>query len=299
MANVAHSTLTGANLHEPKGVATAPAGTVYVANGSGSGAWGSIGGGAPTGTIADFATPIAPSGWLECNGAFVTSAAFPALYAALTIQQTGTTTTGLTIITGLASTSNIVAGYSVTGTGIPDGTSVVTVDSSSQITVNLASTASGSVNIIVSPWRLSGSSIRLPNISDSGRYRRSRTTALPAIGTFLANENKTHTHTWTSTLVSAVGDHSHTINITDPGHLHTTSTGGNSGLVAAIGSIGSGAGPQYVNSGTLSTGTNTTGITASSVATGAHSHTVTGENSSYGIGEVRVETVVVLTCIKT
>lgn len=36
---VQHSALTGAELHEPKGVAAASANTVYVANGSGSGAW--------------------------------------------------------------------------------------------------------------------------------------------------------------------------------------------------------------------------------------------------------------------
>lgn len=35
-----HKDLTGADLHEPKGAATALAGSVYVANGSGSGAWG-------------------------------------------------------------------------------------------------------------------------------------------------------------------------------------------------------------------------------------------------------------------
>lgn len=34
-----HKDLTGANLHEPKGAATAVSGAVYVANGSGSGAW--------------------------------------------------------------------------------------------------------------------------------------------------------------------------------------------------------------------------------------------------------------------
>jgi hypothetical protein len=34
-----HKDLTGADLHESKGVATAGAGTVYVANGAGSGAW--------------------------------------------------------------------------------------------------------------------------------------------------------------------------------------------------------------------------------------------------------------------
>lgn len=34
-----HSALTGADLHEPKGVASAGAGGVYVANGAGSGVW--------------------------------------------------------------------------------------------------------------------------------------------------------------------------------------------------------------------------------------------------------------------
>lgn len=37
MANSAHSTLTGSDLHEPKGYATASADTVYVADGAGSG----------------------------------------------------------------------------------------------------------------------------------------------------------------------------------------------------------------------------------------------------------------------
>ncbi len=36
---VQHSALTGAELHEPKGAAAASANTVYVATGSGSGAW--------------------------------------------------------------------------------------------------------------------------------------------------------------------------------------------------------------------------------------------------------------------
>jgi len=35
-----HSTLTGADLHEPKGVSIATANTVYVADGAGSGSWG-------------------------------------------------------------------------------------------------------------------------------------------------------------------------------------------------------------------------------------------------------------------
>ena len=39
MANVNHSSLTDPYIHEPKGVASASVGKVYVANGSGSGTW--------------------------------------------------------------------------------------------------------------------------------------------------------------------------------------------------------------------------------------------------------------------
>ena len=39
MANVNHATLTDPNLHEPKGIAAAPAGQVYIADGAGSGSW--------------------------------------------------------------------------------------------------------------------------------------------------------------------------------------------------------------------------------------------------------------------
>lgn len=39
MADVNHNTLTDPYLHEPKGISTALAGQIYVANGSGSGTW--------------------------------------------------------------------------------------------------------------------------------------------------------------------------------------------------------------------------------------------------------------------
>lgn len=39
MANVQHSTLTDPNIHEPKGITTAAANSVYMANGSSSGSW--------------------------------------------------------------------------------------------------------------------------------------------------------------------------------------------------------------------------------------------------------------------
>ena len=39
MPDVQHNSLGGAELHEPKGVASATSGQVYIANGAGSGAW--------------------------------------------------------------------------------------------------------------------------------------------------------------------------------------------------------------------------------------------------------------------
>lgn len=42
MPDVAHSSLTGSDLHEPKGVASANANEVYVADGSTSGSWGRV-----------------------------------------------------------------------------------------------------------------------------------------------------------------------------------------------------------------------------------------------------------------
>lgn len=42
MTTVAHSTLSGSDLHDAKGVATATSGQVYVANGSGTGVWSTL-----------------------------------------------------------------------------------------------------------------------------------------------------------------------------------------------------------------------------------------------------------------
>src|SRR5260370_2276611 len=79
-----------------------------MANGSGSGSWtpGSVLLGI-TGQIADFATPVAPTGWLECDGSAISRTTFSTLYNALAIQQTCATTNNSPTITGFSSTANI------------------------------------------------------------------------------------------------------------------------------------------------------------------------------------------------
>jgi len=63
------------------------------------------------------------------------------------VTQTGTTTTGSPIITGLASTIGLNGTYNVIGTGINTDVYVLTNDSASQVTLTQASTASGTVTL--------------------------------------------------------------------------------------------------------------------------------------------------------
>lgn len=60
---------------------------------------------------------------------------------------TGTTTNTLKTVTGIASTTGIWSGQMVTGTGIPANTHIDTIDSGTQITLDQAATASGTVTL--------------------------------------------------------------------------------------------------------------------------------------------------------
>lgn len=72
MTTIAHSNLTGSDLHEPKGISTVPAGQVYISDGAGSGTW--IDTGSTIGT-SNFSTGdlkptfkiTADSGWVMCD----------------------------------------------------------------------------------------------------------------------------------------------------------------------------------------------------------------------------------------
>jgi hypothetical protein len=68
-----------------------------------------------------------------------------ALSVALTF--TGTTTNGSAIVTSVSSTSGLYIGQLLTGTGIASGSRIQSIDSSSQITMTINATASGSVTI--------------------------------------------------------------------------------------------------------------------------------------------------------
>lgn len=298
MANVAHSTLTGSELHEPKGADTAGLGTVYVADGAGSGSWASIGTSAFTGMIADFAAPVAPAGWLELDGSVISTSTYSGLFAVMSISSTGTRTNGSPTITSIPSTTNMRVGYYVFGTGIGTGLTILTIDSPTQITLSGNASSSGTAAIDVSPWLMNTGTVKLPDLTTAGRFRRSRTSSTK-VGDAQADQNKTHTHTATSGFVS--NDHTHTFSGTtgteSADHTHSGGYLSQSNLLLAA---GGNAVPTIVNSG--ATGTRSaahthaySGITSGISAN--HTHTIT-VNSDGGT-ETRPLALVVMTCIKT
>jgi hypothetical protein len=59
------------------------------------------------------------------------------------ITRNGTTTSGSKVVTGLSGTSDLAVGMAVSGTGIPSGATISSIDSGTQITLSANATASG------------------------------------------------------------------------------------------------------------------------------------------------------------
>lgn len=288
MADVAHATLTGADLHEPKGVATAASGTVYISDGAGSGSWGTVASSLNfVGMVAPFMTLTAPTGWLELNGAAVSRTTYADLWAAVTIQQTGTRSSGSAVITGLSSTTNMKVGYYVGGTGITNGSTIVSVDSATQITISNNASSSGSNTVIVSGWAQGDGSttFTLPDATTDGSFFRSRTSSV-RIGTVQSSQNLAHTHT-----TDSQGAHTHSI--TDPGHTHSASASYSYMTDSLNHSVSLGPGATAWGRSTgVGVSANTTGISIQS--NGAHTHTA----QSAGGTEARPVNISMLWCVK-
>lgn len=251
------------------------------------------------GRVQDFATPTPPTGWLECDGSAVSRATYVTLYEAITIRQTGTRgSTGNGIITGL-DTTNMRAGMPVSGTGInPSGTTIATVDGPSQITLSVNNLSTGTSEVVVAPWGVGDGStnFNLPPGTDTGRFRRSRTSST-RVGATQANQNKAHTHTVSGT---AASDGAHTHPTSETAHHHDIhgpgqTGGGPGGAVAPP----SGLPPWWSSGGPILWGSTDNALTGLTVSSGgAHTHAVSGTAATDGGTEARPESAVYLTCIK-
>ncbi len=68
-------------------------------------------------------------------------------FVATPVVQTGTTINGNMVISGLSDTSKLRVGMAITGTGVGAASIIATIDSATQVTGTVNSTASGSVSV--------------------------------------------------------------------------------------------------------------------------------------------------------
>lgn len=96
----------------------------------------------PTGSVQTFAGFIVPTGWLLCDNTPASRTTYAALFAVLSKSSTGDTHTS-TLIDNIPAggTTNVVAGWYISGPGIQAGTTVTVVGATS-LTLSLATTAS-------------------------------------------------------------------------------------------------------------------------------------------------------------
>lgn len=103
----------------------------------------------PVGSVV-FSAAFSPStGYALAYGQTFSRSTFAALLSAVTSAQTGTRSSGSPIITSLSDTSQFFTGQKVEGTGIPAGAAILTVDSATQITLNMNASSSGSNTVTV------------------------------------------------------------------------------------------------------------------------------------------------------
>ncbi|HEY1684041.1 MAG TPA: autotransporter-associated beta strand repeat-containing protein [Tepidisphaeraceae bacterium] len=71
-------------------------------------------------------------------------------------SQTGDTTSGTAVVTGLSSTAGLVVGQAVSGTGIASGSTIKSIDSSSQITLSANATATNTTGVALGFTSIAG-----------------------------------------------------------------------------------------------------------------------------------------------
>lgn len=122
--------------------------------------WVAVGGniqGVVTGTVIDFAGPLAPSGYLACTGTpgsplTVSRTAYARLMSAITQIQSVTTTLSATV-TGLTNaTTTMYVGMPIESANFPSGTTIQSITNSTTVVMNQAATIAGATTIQFFNW---------------------------------------------------------------------------------------------------------------------------------------------------
>jgi hypothetical protein len=170
---------------------------------------------------------------IDADGSAVSRAGYAALWDALSLYTlTATRDVGNTAIYNIPSTRFIDVGMIVEATAFPPGTTVVSVDSSTQITVSDPATNSGNdTELRVYPWGNGDGSttFNVPDGSDRYPLGFDYTLAGDPLGTlagddtFVLGVGNLPLHDHPATVIDPA--HDHPVAINDLGHDHSGSTG--------------------------------------------------------------------------
>lgn len=161
----------------------------------------------PTGAIVSWPFDIAPAGWFICDHSAVSRSTYANLFAVSSITTTGTNTLGSEVISGISSTTGMLPGYYVSGTGVPSATAIASVNSSTQITLTQSSTAA-ITSFVVARYGI-GDGITTFNVPDTrGLFMRGSGTNASMV---TANGGSVSGLTPGATQNDQVQGHSHTI----------------------------------------------------------------------------------------
>lgn len=107
----------------------------------------------PVGVMRPHPSTSAPTDWLACDGSAVSRATYAALFAALSISTTGDFTNTNPVVINIPSTTGMKAGMPLSGTRIAASTTILTVDSATQITMSAGATSTGATTaFVVAPF---------------------------------------------------------------------------------------------------------------------------------------------------
>ena len=163
-------------------------------------------GGVPVGAVMPLASVTVPTGFVICNGAEYSRTTYANLFAFLSFTDATCDTNSNTTVT-MDSTALIGAGFGVSGTGIPVGTTVSSVTNSTTFVLSQAATATASnVTLTFTRWGVgtSDSNFRVPDFRgeflrghDGGRGAdpdAASRTGGDKVGSFQDYQLSAHTH---------------------------------------------------------------------------------------------------------
>lgn len=163
------------------------------------------------GTIQWFAGANGLLGSLKCDGSNILRASYPALFNALTVQQTAVSNSTTTLTVTSTANLSVGTGALIEGTGITPGTYIVSILSGTTVLMSAASTASGTSTMIFFVWGNTGNAnttFNLPNLyrqvpvgaSNLGAYNAS------TLGDYIGQSGGEDSHT---ILLAEMAPHTH------------------------------------------------------------------------------------------